>query len=71
VLEDAAAAGELADGSDPDDLAWFLVTLLQGVMVLGRALGESERLERIVDCGLSLLHAPNGPPPAAARETPG
>ncbi|PSJ40336.1 TetR/AcrR family transcriptional regulator [Zobellella endophytica] len=37
VLEQAAAAGELAPGVDPGRLARFLLVQLQGIRVLGRA----------------------------------
>ncbi|KAA2265733.1 TetR/AcrR family transcriptional regulator [Solihabitans fulvus] len=51
----ARAQGELAAEADPRALARFLLVLLQGVRVLGRARPDPDRLRDAVDQALRLL----------------
>ncbi|MEV4257098.1 TetR family transcriptional regulator [Spirillospora sp. NPDC049652] len=52
----ARAQGELSADRDPRALARFLLVLLQGMRVLGRAPGGEERLRDAADQALALLN---------------
>ena len=55
ALTRARAQGELAAGKDPRALARFLLVLLQGVRVLGRAEPDPGRLRDAAEQALALL----------------
>ncbi len=55
ALTRARAQGELAEGKDPRALARFLLVLLQGVRVLGRAEPDAGRLRDAAEQALALL----------------
>ena len=62
ALRAARARGELGPDRDPAALAAYLVGLVQGLRVVGKATGDRDRLERIIELGLEGL----GPAPGAA-----
>ena len=55
ALERAKAEGELAAGSDPTTLARFLLTLLQGLRVLGKGADAASRVQAAVSQAMRLL----------------
>ena len=55
ALERAKAQGELAVGNDPATLARFLLTVLQGLRVLGKGTDAASRLEAAVSQAMRLL----------------
>ncbi|AEW93100.1 MULTISPECIES: TetR/AcrR family transcriptional regulator [Streptomycetaceae] len=55
ALTRARAQGELAAGQNPTALARFLVVLLQGLRVMGRARPEPERVRDAVRAALAVL----------------
>ncbi len=56
ALVRARAQGELAAGKDPYALARFLLVLLQGVRVLGRADPDPRRLRDAIDQAMAAIH---------------
>jgi TetR/AcrR family transcriptional repressor of nem operon len=55
ALARAQAAGELAADRDPRAMAQFLLALLQGLRVLGKSLGQADRLRSAAAEGLRTL----------------
>ena len=55
ALERAKAQGELAAGSDPATLARFLLTVLQGLRVLGKGADAASRMDAAVSQAMRLL----------------
>jgi TetR/AcrR family transcriptional repressor of nem operon len=55
ALARAQAAGELAADRDPRAMAQFLLTLLQGLRVLGKSLAPADRLRSAAAEGLRIL----------------
>ncbi|WP_410670937.1 TetR/AcrR family transcriptional regulator [Amycolatopsis sp. cmx-4-68] len=55
ALERAKAQGELAAGNDPATLARFLLTVLQGLRVLGKGTDAANRLDAAVSQALRIL----------------
>jgi TetR/AcrR family transcriptional repressor of nem operon len=51
----AQAQGELAEDKDPRALAHFLLVVLQGIRVLGRAGSDPRRVRDATDQALALL----------------
>ena len=47
--------GEIARGRDPEEVADFLLTVIQGLRVVGKAMPDRERLEAAVDAALAPL----------------
>ncbi|WP_439377804.1 TetR/AcrR family transcriptional regulator [Amycolatopsis lexingtonensis] len=55
ALERAKAQGELAAGSEPATLARFLLTVLQGLRVLGKGTDAPRRLDAAVSQAMRLI----------------
>jgi TetR/AcrR family transcriptional repressor of nem operon len=55
ALTRAKAQGELREGKDPRSLARFLVTMMQGVIVMLKAGTQADALRDTVRTGLSIL----------------
>lgn len=55
ALERARSQGELPDGSDPAMLARFLLTVLQGLRVLGKGTDAASRLDAAVSQAMRLI----------------
>ena len=53
-LERARAEGDLPEGTDPEALACYLTTVLQGLAVKAGAGADRTTLERIVDTTLAM-----------------
>ncbi|MEU5258099.1 TetR/AcrR family transcriptional regulator [Amycolatopsis sp. NPDC021455] len=55
ALERARAEGELSDGSDPAALARFLLTVLQGLRVVGKGADAASRVHAAVSQAMRVL----------------
>ncbi len=55
ALERARSQGELPDGSDPAMLARFLLTVLQGLRVLGKGTDAASRLDAAISQAMRLI----------------
>lgn len=57
ALDDALARGELRPGTDTRMVAATVLAFLQGMAVLGKAYGQADRLEPVLDQLLALLRS--------------
>ncbi|MGW5716839.1 TetR/AcrR family transcriptional regulator [Amycolatopsis sp. NPDC003865] len=55
ALERARSQGELPDGSDPAQVARFLLTVLQGLRVLGKGTDAASRLDAAISQAMRLI----------------
>jgi len=54
LLRDGVAAGELAEGSDIDAMAWYYLGVLQAVLNFPQAAADPDMLDRMIDVAMSV-----------------